>query len=38
MDWKLLRFSPDGTRAVTRSHCLKIWDVCKGNVIHEIEG
>jgi WD40 repeat protein len=36
MDWKLLRFSPDGSRAVTQCHqLLEIWDVRKGNKLHE---
>jgi WD40 repeat protein/tRNA A-37 threonylcarbamoyl transferase component Bud32 len=37
MNWKLLRFSPDGTRAITQSHYLEIWDVRKGNKLHEVE-
>jgi WD40 repeat protein/tRNA A-37 threonylcarbamoyl transferase component Bud32 len=37
MSWELLRFSPDGNRAATRSALgyLNIWDVRKGNKLHE---
>jgi WD40 repeat protein/tRNA A-37 threonylcarbamoyl transferase component Bud32 len=36
MDWQLLRFSPDGKKAVTQGRSIWIWDVPTGKKLREV--